>query len=138
MIERAGYPGVAADLDLKNIASVLPMVKEKARDMRAEGERECDRTPRVAIRADPELGRRISVRGRVLARVRGFAVRHPSTGSTVRRLADLAPRMLAVMYGPIFAGDGASALHALADDYYGRIRAGAPAPPAQRSPSHGP
>lgn len=38
MIERAGYPGVAADLDLEKIASVLPMVKKKAREMQAEGE----------------------------------------------------------------------------------------------------
>jgi hypothetical protein len=38
MIERAGYPGVAADLDLEKIASVLPMVKQKAREMQAEGE----------------------------------------------------------------------------------------------------
>jgi hypothetical protein len=39
MIERAGYPGIAADLDLEKIASVLPMVKTKAREMQAEGER---------------------------------------------------------------------------------------------------
>jgi hypothetical protein len=38
MIERAGYPGVAADLDLDKIASVLPMVKKKARELQAEGE----------------------------------------------------------------------------------------------------
>jgi hypothetical protein len=39
MIERAGYPGIAADLDMDKIASVLPIVKEKARGMQAEGER---------------------------------------------------------------------------------------------------
>jgi hypothetical protein len=39
MIERAGYPGVAADLDLDKIASILPAVKKKAREMQAEGER---------------------------------------------------------------------------------------------------
>jgi hypothetical protein len=39
MIERAGYPGIAADLDLDKIASVLPSVKKKAREMQAEGER---------------------------------------------------------------------------------------------------
>ena len=39
MIERAGYPGIAADLDLEKIASVLPLVKKKAREMQAEGER---------------------------------------------------------------------------------------------------
>jgi hypothetical protein len=38
MIERAGYPGIAADLDLEKIAAVLPMVKKKAREMQAEGE----------------------------------------------------------------------------------------------------
>jgi hypothetical protein len=39
MIERAGYPGIAADLDLEKIASLLPMMKKKAREMQAEGER---------------------------------------------------------------------------------------------------
>jgi hypothetical protein len=39
MIERAGYPGIAADLDLDKIASLLPMVKQRAREMQAEGER---------------------------------------------------------------------------------------------------
>lgn len=38
MIERAGYPGIAADLDQEKIASVLPMVKQKARELQAEGE----------------------------------------------------------------------------------------------------
>ena len=39
MIERAGYPGIAADLDLDKIGSLLPTVKKKAREMQAEGER---------------------------------------------------------------------------------------------------
>ncbi|HTW68701.1 MAG TPA: hypothetical protein VME47_02330 [Acetobacteraceae bacterium] len=39
MIERAGYPGVAADLDLELIASVLPAVKKRAFEMYEEGER---------------------------------------------------------------------------------------------------
>ena len=39
MIERAGYPGVAADLDLEKIASLLPVLKKKARELQAEGER---------------------------------------------------------------------------------------------------
>ena len=38
MIERAGYPGVAADLDLDKINSILPKVKEKAQAMMALGE----------------------------------------------------------------------------------------------------
>jgi flavorubredoxin len=42
---------------------------------------------------------------------------HPSTGMTVRKLAELSPRTLALMHGPSFSGDGASALLALADFY---------------------
>ncbi|MGE3540647.1 MAG: hypothetical protein AB7N91_24805 [Candidatus Tectimicrobiota bacterium] len=38
MIERAGYPGIAADLDMEKIAAVLPMVKKTARDLQAQGE----------------------------------------------------------------------------------------------------
>ena len=38
MIERAGYPGIAADLDLEKIAAVLPALKRKAREMMAAGE----------------------------------------------------------------------------------------------------
>ena len=52
-----------------------------------------------------------------------FSSLHPSTGRTIRRLATLAPRMLALMHGPAFAGDCPAALHALADDYDRRIRA---------------
>jgi flavorubredoxin len=48
---------------------------------------------------------------------------HPSMGATIRRLAARAPRTLALMHGPSFAGDGAAALRALADDYDRRIRA---------------
>ena len=39
MIERAGYPGVAADLDLDKIASVLPALRKRAFEMYEEGER---------------------------------------------------------------------------------------------------
>jgi len=38
MIERAGYPGIAADLDLDKIASVLPALKQRAFEMYAAGE----------------------------------------------------------------------------------------------------
>ncbi len=41
----------------------------------------------------------------------------PGMGSAIRRLAPLKPRTLALMHGPSFAGDGAKALHALADHY---------------------
>jgi len=41
----------------------------------------------------------------------------PAMGATIRGLADLAPRTLALMHGPSFTGDGGAALRALADDY---------------------
>lgn len=41
----------------------------------------------------------------------------PDMGTTLRRLAGLAPRTLALMHGPSFSGDGGAALRALADDY---------------------
>ena len=46
----------------------------------------------------------------------------PGMAATIRGLTGLAPRTLALMHGPSFAGDGAAALHALADDYDRRIR----------------
>jgi hypothetical protein len=52
---------------------------------------------------------------------------HPEMGATIRSLAQLAPRTLALMHGPSFAGDGAAALHALADDYDRRAVAKRPA-----------
>jgi flavorubredoxin len=55
-------------------------------------------------------------------------------GSTIRGLATLAPRTLALMHGPSFAGDGAAALRALADDYDRRLHA-ALAPVAPGVPS---
>lgn len=48
----------------------------------------------------------------------------PGMGSTLRRLAGLAPRTLALMHGPSFGGDGAAALRALADDYDRRAGGG--------------
>jgi flavorubredoxin len=46
-----------------------------------------------------------------------FSSLHPGMGTTIRALASLAPRTLGLMHGPAFAGDGAAALLALADDY---------------------
>ena len=46
----------------------------------------------------------------------------PGMGATIRGLANLAPRRLALMHGPSFSGDGAAALRALADDYDRRAR----------------
>jgi flavorubredoxin len=42
---------------------------------------------------------------------------NPDMGTTIRGLADFAPRTLALMHGPAFSGDGAAALRALGDDY---------------------
>jgi flavorubredoxin len=47
---------------------------------------------------------------------------NPGMGGTIRGLARLAPRTLALMHGPSFAGNTSAALHALADDYDRRVR----------------
>ena len=47
---------------------------------------------------------------------------NPHMGATIRGLTKLAPRRLALMHGPSFTGNGAAALHALADDYDRRLR----------------
>jgi flavorubredoxin len=52
---------------------------------------------------------------------------NPGMGATIRGLAGLAPRTLALMHGPSFAGDGGAALRALADDYDRRMEAARPA-----------
>lgn len=41
----------------------------------------------------------------------------PNMGATIRGLTRFLPKTLALMHGPSFAGDGAAALRALADDY---------------------
>jgi flavorubredoxin len=46
---------------------------------------------------------------------------NPGMGATLRGLAELAPRTLALMHGPSFRGDGAAALRVLADDYDRRV-----------------
>jgi len=48
---------------------------------------------------------------------------NPTMGTTLRDLAKLAPRTLALMHGPSFAGDGAAAVNALADEYDRRVSA---------------
>lgn len=45
----------------------------------------------------------------------------PSTPATIERLAELRPRTLALMHGSSFRGDGAGALHALAEAYRVRL-----------------
>lgn len=51
---------------------------------------------------------------------------NPGMGTTIRRLARVAPQRLALMHGPSFVGDGTAALRALADDYDRRVRAALP------------
>lgn len=51
-----------------------------------------------------------------------YSTLNPAMGKTIRSLAGLAPRTLALMHGPSFTGDGATALHALADEYDRRTR----------------
>ena len=46
-----------------------------------------------------------------------YSALSPSMGTTIRALARLSPRTLALMHGPSFSGDGGAALRALADDY---------------------
>jgi flavorubredoxin len=46
---------------------------------------------------------------------------NPDMGATIRSLAKLAPRTLALMHGPSFSGDGAAALQALAEEYDRRV-----------------
>jgi flavorubredoxin len=50
-----------------------------------------------------------------------YSALNPGMGSTIRKLAELKPHTLALMHGPSFRGDGASALCALADDYDRRV-----------------
>jgi flavorubredoxin len=50
-----------------------------------------------------------------------YSCLNPSMGATIRSLSNLAPHTLALMYGPSFTGDGATALRALADDYDRRV-----------------
>lgn len=45
----------------------------------------------------------------------------PSTGPTIRSLAQLEPRTLGLMHGPAYAGDCAQALHELASAYDARL-----------------
>jgi flavorubredoxin len=53
-----------------------------------------------------------------------YSALSPDMGATLRSLAELSPRTLALMHGPSFSGDGSAALHALADDYERRITGG--------------
>jgi hypothetical protein len=54
MIERAGYPGIAADLDTGKIAAVFPKLKKRALEMWKEGERLTGH-PGLPLEATPNL-----------------------------------------------------------------------------------
>jgi flavorubredoxin len=47
----------------------------------------------------------------------------PATGPTLRRLAELRPKRVALMHGPTFEGDGAAPLRGLAEYFEGALRA---------------
>jgi flavorubredoxin len=55
--------------------------------------------------------------------IANYSALNPAMGATLRKLAELKPRTLALMHGPSFQGDGAAALIALGDDYDRRLRA---------------
>jgi flavorubredoxin len=59
----------------------------------------------------------------------GFTCLTPSTAPSIRRLAGLEPRTLALMHGASFAGDGTEPLRALADDYQRRLHEQVARPP---------
>lgn len=54
--------------------------------------------------------------------IANYSALNPAMGATLRKLAELQPRTLALMHGPAFSGDCAAALLALADDYDRRLR----------------
>ena len=53
-----------------------------------------------------------------------FTAITPATGATIRRLAALQPRALAVMHGSSFSGDAGAVLGSLADFYDDLLRKG--------------
>jgi flavorubredoxin len=46
----------------------------------------------------------------------------PNTGKMIRKLGELRPRKIALMHGPVYTGDAAAALTALADYYDAQLR----------------
>jgi len=54
----------------------------------------------------------------------------PGMGETIRRLAELSPRTLALTHGPSFSGHSVTALRALAASYDSRILGHASPDPA--------
>jgi flavorubredoxin len=60
----------------------------------------------------------------------------PAVPATYRRLADLAPRQLAIMHGSAYAGDCPALLRAMADVYEQRFGCGTADIPARPLPGH--
>ena len=56
----------------------------------------------------------------------GYTGVTPRTGATIRRLADLEPRTLAIMHGSSFTGDAGAALRSLARFYDEQLRSDVP------------
>ena len=54
----------------------------------------------------------------------GYTALTPTTGTTIRRLAKLRPKTLAVMHGSSFAGDTAPVLESLAGLYDNLLQKG--------------
>ena len=57
MIERAGYPGIAAELDMEKFMSMLPEIKNKARELSDEGLRLTGK-PGLPLEPTPNLAGR--------------------------------------------------------------------------------
>jgi flavorubredoxin len=55
--------------------------------------------------------------------IANYSALNPAMGATLRKLAELKPRTIALMHGPAYQGDGAAALIALGDDYDRRMLA---------------
>ena len=55
--------------------------------------------------------------------IANYSALNPAMGTTLRKLAELKPRTIALMHGPAYQGDGAAALMALGDDYDQRMLA---------------
>jgi flavorubredoxin len=60
----------------------------------------------------------------------------PAVPETYRRLADLAPRRLAIMHGSSYEGDCAALLRTMAEVYEERFGCAGPAVPSQPLPGH--
>ena len=96
MIERAGYPGIAADLDLEQIDAILSALKKRAFEMYEEGERLTGHKG-LPLEFTPEPGRRrVAVTREVGGRLRSLRPRTRTTRShqPMRRVPDASCQVL--------------------------------------------